>query len=625
MRTSSGNATIPAAVVQLLCASFFALAYLASPYWMLPSSWWVRAAGLLFCLGTGVAWSRGIAADVSVPLPESRLPGLLASVAILLWLAYPSLGLGIAYGGDEAMHIWRVARLYDGIAAAAERVCGPGVLRYHLPAIVWVVFAVAAVHRRAIARALSRVPSHGRLAAVIAVMLAAACAGLLLAGAAGDVRSILRYPFVSKWLSVLPLLVVMPSPLAEGPCRLLPFLATAALGAYWARRACGTSRLRTPVLLLLVLTTPSLRYYSAVLYLEMPAVLLMTVVCLNAEPLLLRPVAELRHRGDWLCLVSIGFFKETVLPFLATFVCMRALARLADADLRGRSRGDIWSRWLAPAGGMALMVLLPLAVFLFFRETMGHIRPVAFHPEHLWDPVLYGTVVVSICEQAGGLLIPAAIGLVVLCRERRFLYLGFLLLAAGASILLHFVDSPLYIGYSRFNLFALPSVLALSVLGVRTCSGTRIALYPLLLLTVGINLLQSPVAGDGGRREGWGTYAYDCSEQILPLREALERIDSYGTCSRLYVAGLANDYPFAFYLRRTSPEVRVQDRADIEDSRRWISATFEQAGGCGADTVLVVTRRSSRVCLPERETGYRRVRSVTNRRGNRTDIYERDQ
>jgi hypothetical protein len=625
MQTSTERTTFPAAAVQLLFASFFAFAYLASPYWMLPGSWWMRAGVLLLCLGAGAAWSRGIAADVNVPRVESYLPGLVVSAAVLLWLAHRSLGLGIACGGDEPTHVWRVARLYAGIEATTERLFATGGLRYNLPAVAWVLFAVVVLNRRAMARALVAVPPYGRLAAVVAVMLVAAGIGFMLADATGAPRSILRYPFVSKWLSVLPLLVVMPATLTEGMCRLLPFLATAALGAYWARRACGGARLRIPVLLLLLLTTPSLRYYSSLLYLEMPAVLFMTVVCLSAEPLLLRPVADLRHRFDWLCLLSIGFFKETVLPFLATFVCMRALARLADADLRGRPSRDIWTRWLAPSTGTALRVFLPLALFLLFRETMGHIRPVAFHPEHLWDLGLYRIVVVSIGEQAGGLLIPAALGAAMLCRERRFLYLGFLLMTAGASVLLHFVDSPLYVGYSRFNLFALPSLLALAAVGLRACSGARTVLYPLLLLALGVNLSLSPVLSDGGRREGWGTYVYDCSEEVLPLREALEGVDRLGFCSRLFVAGLENDYPFAFYLRRHSPEVRMQDRASIEDTRRWISASFEQAADCGADAVLMVMRRCSRECPAEREQGYRRVRSVRNARGNRIDVFVRTQ
>jgi hypothetical protein len=131
------------------------------------------------------------------------------------------------------------------------------------------------------------------------------------------VNFLLRYPFINYWFyAIVPMTVrLIQSPYYEILFRMVPFLSTAIivwifqtkLNCSWMMKIVwGISCALIPIIL----------YYSSILYLELPAVVLMLVVCLRIKGLLLKDFDSIRHDLGWYALILIGFVKETAITFL---------------------------------------------------------------------------------------------------------------------------------------------------------------------------------------------------------------------------------------------------------------------------------------------------------------------
>jgi hypothetical protein len=125
-------------------------------------------------------------------------------------------------------------------------------------------------------------------------------------------------------------------------------------------------------------TIPELFYYSSLLYLEMPAVALMFLVCLQADQLLSLGFADLKKSPSWYALILIAFIKETTLPVLLGFVAYRVIVQLSLSAFRSS-----WKRLLRNELFMAVGTLLPLFLYLFFRIYFGNPRTFDFVPANL--------------------------------------------------------------------------------------------------------------------------------------------------------------------------------------------------------------------------------------------------
>jgi hypothetical protein len=110
------------------------------------------------------------------------------------------------------------------------------------------------------------------------------------------------------------------------------------------------------------------------------------------------------------------------------------------------------------------------------------------------------------------------------------------------------IDTIEYAGYSRFNLFVLPSVLAGSAVCVQFI-GTKKKWYlpALTALVLAANLARSPVNIDGTKKPYWGNYLVDTSEHYYPYPEALSWLRDHHNPALILFAGLDFFYYLDFY------------------------------------------------------------------------------
>lgn len=414
---------------------------------------------------------------------------------------------------------------------------------------------------------------------------------------------VLRYPILLKYLTAVP--VCLYSFLPDGlppeiPYRLLPLLSAAVLawlGFHFLRRHPLPLRLAAA---LSVLTLPLVRYYSSIFYLEMPAAACMAWVCFQAPSLLRAEPSRLARMPAWYALLLLGFLKETALPFLLAFLCVRLICRI-------RLRPSPWWRELA----VPACVLLPLALYLAYRSRFGDFRAPGLHHTNLFDLHLPVRLALSLWESFGPLLPLALAGAASLAARGRWAPLAFLSLACAGSAALHYLDDHNFIGYSRFNLFLLPGLLALAWEAVRRLQALRPRLAaPLLAAAVGMNVILSPVNADGSKRPFWGVYGVDVGEHYYPYRQALAFLEARHGGVRVRLTGHHYRYFAAFYTGRADwPEqVLMEPQAD---ETAQVEAALAAAERDGVEAVLYQLRGEP-PRLPAAH-GYARARIFRNR------------
>ncbi len=115
------------------------------------------------------------------------------------------------------------------------------------------------------------------------------------------------------------------------------------------------------------------------------------------------------------------------------------------------------------------------------------------------------------------------------------------------------VDTFIYTGYSRFNLFVLPAVLAGVAFLIREVIKSRKILGAIAACAIlVVNFWTSPVFIDGTKKPLWGNYLTDTSEHYYPYRAALEWLKSNHGRDPLLFAGMYYRYDFDFYFSQLS-------------------------------------------------------------------------
>jgi hypothetical protein len=602
------------------------IAFVLSPYWLLPPKAWQRAVLLTFIAAAGTAWAWLSSGPAGFAVREPL--GLLLVGIPVVALNTRALVAGIPWFGDEGFHIGSTIALVNPLI---EQPLIPVGLAVIAAGFVW---------------ATRRLKFFGiRVALICAGLIAAEIvivAGLRLVavhslpyerlGGRTSILpdrsfadySILRYPYFVRWCSALPVVLLSPfmdvtPPLAgyftEAAYRLVPLLSAVSIAwAVW-RRMSGQPVVRW-LLALAVGTTPLLVYYSSTLYLELPAALLMTVVLFDAERLLTGSPEELRVRPSWYALILIGFVKETTVPFLLAFL----LCRLA-----GRARGlrmELSSgRTLLAEAMVVFGVLFPLAAYLFFRELWAETRAYVAVPVHLRDPRYYTVLLHSYAQQFGPLGLLAAGGLIVLLARRRFLVLLFLATAFFGDAAFHFLDQVQLIGYSRFNLFILPVVVVAATYAIQAVPH-RFWPASALLATCVIcaNLWLSPLYADGTKVTNWGDYGFDQAGHYYPYREAVRWLARYHAQNRILVTGL--DYSPGLYLYaprslRITLRILPFDRRETlgmppSDDPAKVTDGLAAAARDGFDVVLYHVWGADASIMP-RPAGWRLATVISNR------------
>ncbi len=515
-----------------VCLLIFNLAYIAAPYWLPPPFAWQRFGLLAGSVVVALIWAWAASDAITLKVRPAGLGWLVAALATVAALNVFSMTREVAWMGDEDHHLLTTVGLVKLVRA------WPG--SFAVMAGLLVAFGVGAVRLRSIAFVGAAFVALAAVEAMGAYRINAIPANLT------------RYPYLLYWFMGGPVLAmqsltnVLP-PFTRGweeaVYRVVPLVSVALLALVVGLRVGRDRPLVRWLVMLAVATVPIVFYYSAIVYLELPAVLLMTIVCLDADALLTESAADIRARPSWLALVLIGFLKETTTPFLFVFVACRFVSRC------GRSRSP--DRLMATIDDeirTALAVLLPLVVWLGYRQLYPGPRAIPFQWRNLIDVRLIAVFFGAWMRQFGPLLALAVSGIVLLLRQRRIPALVFAILVFGADAAIHFIDLPAFAGHARFSLFLVPPLVLLGEPVIAAVCRRPAALAPVLLVIIsGINLWMSPVKLDGSIVPFWADRVAAAGEHSYPFREAVAWLRDNARGRRVVVGDFPHAYHFDVY------------------------------------------------------------------------------
>jgi hypothetical protein len=324
-----------AGLLSLRIASLFSLAYLFSPYGLVAASSGdmplIRSLGrtpVLLLINTalfGLAlfWAWLAAGEVPARTHPKQKQSSLASLSPLLLALlvaafnfFPLRG-EVPIQGDEGWHIWRARILRDIISPAFR---GSNLAITIGIALLGIVFW----------RAAKRLPLPFKAGVVCALGMAAGFLPGFLNMPHRDFV-LARYPFLSVWLHQAGL-VWDSTVFQEGVYRLIPMLAVFAIGWFtmWALQKNGIQAAALGFGLAFVLT-PNLYYHSTDLYLELPALALLLVALYHLDTILKEDFRSVRGCPGWYALLAAGFFKETLVFFIAGIIGLRLRCRRASS------------------------------------------------------------------------------------------------------------------------------------------------------------------------------------------------------------------------------------------------------------------------------------------------------
>ena len=579
------------------CASF-----VLAPYWALPvlQSDTVRQGDpgslLMLILALGLLWARGAAGPLRVDLRGVPVGSWLVVGASLIVLDAAALTQPILVNDDETMHFpANQAALYHlrHTVTCAPLLWGAWVLLVGLAARRWRSWPAC-------------------------LLLSAVC----VAGVIDSVRLydddylwVLRHPFLGRWLEALPLALggsfIGDHRLPEWSYRLVPCLSGIAVSwlvvtelrsrPAWLRIGAG----------LVVGTLPLIVAYRSMLYLEMPALPLLTWACLRAETLTGDEPGRLRTRWGWGSLLLAGFIRETTIGILAGFLAVRWLRRLW-LDRRAR-RG--WARLRAEAS-LSATLLLPVFLYVWFRGRSTSMRN-TYDPVfgQLFDLVGYLDLLSALVEQMLPLLLLGGAGAVLAWRRgARFALLTWSA-AALAHVCFHRLDPlPVWWAYGRFNLYLVPPLLAAAVPLLTQLPSVRVA--GVLICALALNLLGYPLYRDGSRVPGWGRGTYPLAlDDSYPYDQALVWLRDHAPRARIRFSG-PGQYAFWFYFPRLGWAPAVYDHEwHLFDGRprgAVIDSAFRRAAADGVE-VLVLQQDPADGDVPPAAAGFVLVTRIHNR------------
>ncbi len=517
-----------------LLASIYLLGFIITPYWFIPQSTIKMIFLLGLIIGVGILWVYLSASPLEFHFNiGDYFTGGLVLLGIIL-LNYRALNSVIPFRGDEGLHIDRTLVVFTKIST--EWVLGVLLLFILFIYLAiknpkWAIFAGVIIVMSAVLFFLQKNPFLDEMK---------------------DPVFFVRYPFINYWLFVLaPKLVsLVSSPYHEFLFRIIPVLSMGTIAWSIQRRMTISGIPLNIALILSIATIPVVFYYSSILYIEPPAILLMTIVCLEINNLTYEDGGKLAQNPNWYALILIGFVKETTIPFLLCFLACREIIQLRkwftteQAETPQKSLAFSLAREL----GVIFSVLAPAFLYLYFRTSFTGTRSYTPHILNLIDPSVYPIISRSLMEQFGLFLFFFIGGCILLTSQKKFSILLCLIGLFMASLAFYTMDSKALIGYSRFNLFVLPPILAVASIFIEWIFlQKRVVGIALVFSALFVNLLISPVHLDGVKKPYWGNYLIDTSEHYYPYQDAIIWLKDNYTKGRILYTGLDYPYSFKFY------------------------------------------------------------------------------
>gem|GEM_PF-5791788 len=546
----------------------FHLAYILTPYWKFAPTLRLSLFFLIFSVLSGSLWAYWCSDGVIIRLSRTGAMQAVVCIIVLFLLNFRALISEFEWSGDEEYHIL-------GSMLLANRLKRFIIALAFLYCIAWIVF--------------NRI-SHKNLSAFFAISTLVVVIPSLWFDIS-DLRRdwMIRYPVLGRYAFAVPVVVVCRffRQTPEFFFRVIPLLSTAVLGFCTARSLRDTHPIGRLLLAFCIATVPLVYYYSSILYLEMPAVALLTIAWLDAPALLSLPLSNVRTRGTWYALLLVGFIKETTVAVIAAFIMCRYIVRF----FYGRQK--VTARTLKEEIFFGAALIFPLVVYLWYRHFYGNPRPLMMQWENFVNPDSYRTLCASYPAQFGLMGMTGLAGIGAMIAKKKYGYAALCCTAWLADASLHLLDDRQYLGYGRFNLFMVPMACAATIFLFNSMNrmlryvaiGVWAALIPQQMRLSGVH-------ADGSRRH---TY---------PYRAAMRWIGENNTCQRLRFTGMDYRYDLIWYY--TPAEVHVDaSLTDMTlDERTAIETALCDAARAGFSCVLYQLRHRS---LPDslRLNGFR--------------------
>ena len=535
-RNESINILLPRAFVIALLASFYALAFIISPYWLMPASSAGKIVILILTISFGGVWCYFSAGNLQIRVDVQHYLTFVILLIGLIALNYQSLISDIPWRGDESHHINKTLALVTRISTT------------------WIVIACIVF-----TLFLYTVWKRSKLAIVLG--------GLILLGVIigytytnlipKDPMLFLRYPFISYWFyAMVPILATsITNHYHEILYRVIPILCVVAIVWVFLQNltlAAGPIKFLWG---LAIATIPIVFYYSSILYLELLPSFLMLIVCLNIKSLLHDNFEKIRQTPAWYALILVGFIKETTITFLFCFlICRLAIFLIRRRSLDARQDGKA-TQTIAPYILQELAIvfstLFPLMLYLLLRSTLADIRSFVPDISSLLNISVYLAIGRSFVEQFAVFLLLFIAGCILLILKKEYSIVCFYVLTFLFIPLFHVVDNSIYAGYSRFNLFILPVVLAGTTVFIKQLSEYKIKIGIIIAcIAISVSLLLSPIYPDGSKQPLWGNYLTDTSEHYYPYRAALSWLKKVHPNSHILLVSAYYPYNFTFYFNQ---------------------------------------------------------------------------
>ncbi|MDR3574635.1 MAG: hypothetical protein P4L50_12280 [Anaerolineaceae bacterium] len=535
---------LPRPCVRVLLASFYSLAFIITPYWAMigvhilqgKKAVVATAAILILTIGLGIVWSYISGEVIRLKISLKSIILFVVMIGVLAAINFNALNYDIPWRGDEDSHIDKTL---------------------HLAAIIpfiWVILFL--ILNLLFFYKISQKASG--LMRIIGVLVIGIIPYLLFGYKLNDPTTLLRYPYVGYWFyALLPLIFgLFHNQYHEILFRIIPLISVAAIVVIFQSKSTSSWIIKL-LLGISCALIPVVFYYSSIFYLELPAVVLMLIVCFRIRGLLEKDFKRIRQDPGWYALILIGFIKETVVSFLFCFLAFRILIflvkKIQELWLRNSARGSTqlkeqvpFKAWLFSELMIGLSTLIPIVFYLLLRTYLVSVRSFRPHLSSLIDLSAYQAIGLSLLQQFGPYLLFFIGGLILLLVRKEYAVSGFFILLIVFIPLFHAVDELVYAGYSRFNLFILaPILVGSSIFFKWFFERKKVFATASLAGIIFINLFISPINSDGSKVPYWGNYLIDTSEHYYPYTAALSWIKYNDPGAHIIFAGA--NYPYKFY------------------------------------------------------------------------------
>ncbi len=548
------NKRLDKKIIFTILLVLFVFAFIFSPYWNIFKAIPLKIISLIAILFIGILWAKFSSAELILNFKFKDKIYLIVLTILLFITNYKNLISDIAWRGDEDYHIRGVLDVLvkPGISAMQDM----GTI--FLLSIMIATIGLLVYYKYYKKLELNKLRNLIATVYISIIFLVVYVVSVIFTSALDkNMRIVTRFPFLMKWIMSF---FVFPAEYDVLLYRFVPFLSIILISwfLYYKINKHIQKKIISMLLSFVFTTTPVLFFFSSLVYLEMPIVLLMTIVIFNIGALVKSRVNELFRKPEWYCLLLVTFIKETAIIIVILFIIIRLLYWLFNKKLIQKTiRINLCllkNKNILQEIKIYLILLTPVIIYLVFRILAHDSRPHGMQILNLIQSFSYLIFVKALFNQLGLVLIVAVAGLILgLLTKDRINYILSLIFFVGIS--LFFIgDKFIYIGYARWNLFLIPMILFFSMGLIKNLKNRyfKFIIPLLLILSIGIsNFILLPTNFDGVRKSNWGSPLSNTAEYTYPYKETFEWLKkNEGEINHILITGY--NYPgyHQFYLEK---------------------------------------------------------------------------